>query len=105
LKAMMPFDTEKERKPLKIMEMSFSWRQVAYLVGSGVLTMELIQYTYNSHVSFLINILVFVLCLFAFTPGIVFSFFKHPVTGLFLDKHLLYHMRFKKRESGIWRRF
>jgi hypothetical protein len=105
MRALMPFDTEKERKPLKVWEMSFSWRQTAYMVVSGVIFMELCQYTYNGSVPFLVTILVFFLCSLVLIPGIVFSFIRHSSSGLFFDKYLLYYLRFKKKESGIWRRF
>jgi len=101
----MPFDTEKERKPLKIWELSFSWRQTAYMVINGVIFMELVQYTYNDSVPFFVTVLVFLLSLLVLIPGIIFSFVLHAGSGLFFDKYLLYYLRFKKKESGIWRRF
>jgi hypothetical protein len=105
MKTLMPFDTEKERKPLKIWELSFSWRQTAYMVLCGVIFMELVQYTYNDSVPFFVTILIFFLNLLVFLPGILFSFVRHAGSGLFFDKYLYYYVRFNKKESGIWRRF
>jgi hypothetical protein len=105
MRALMPFDTEKERKPLKIWEMGFSWRQTAYLSVSLLLFIQLVQWTYNESFPLVFNLIVIFMCLMVFIPGVVFGFVRHTSTGLFLDKYLLYFFRHKKRESGIWRRF
>jgi hypothetical protein len=104
MRAIMPFDTEKERKPLKIFELSFSWRSAAYLTVSLLVFMELIQYTYNGSLPFVLNFFIFMMDAFIFIPGTLFSFVKHPQSGLFLDRHLIYALRHKKKQSGMWRR-
>ncbi|OXS55071.1 hypothetical protein B1A99_25170 [Cohnella sp. CIP 111063] len=100
----MPFDTEKERKPLKVLEMSFSWRQVAYLSVSLLACIQLIQYTYVDSFPLVMNIIIIVLDLLIFVPAIVFGFIKNEATALFLDRYLTYYLRHEKRESGLWRR-
>lgn len=101
----MPFDTEKERRPLKVWEWSFSWRQVGYMSIGLLVFMQMVQWTYNGSLPYYMNILSFFLCLMLFAPAVIFSFLRNTNSGHFMDKHLLYYYRHKKRESGVWRRF
>ena len=109
LRTLLPFDTEKERKPLKlslkVFEISASYRQAAYLGINLLFFIQLIKWVLSGSMPFFINAISFFLCLVSLTPGIVFSFVKHRETGLFLDRYLWYYFRHLKNESGVWRRF
>ncbi|MGI2295619.1 PrgI family protein [Paenibacillus sp. GXUN7292] len=105
MKTYMPFNTESERKPLKVWEFAFSWRQTLYIAITLVALIQLGEYVvFKSAFPFTIKIVLFVLCLLVFVPAIVLGFVKNEATGLFLDRYLLYYFRFKKNESGVWRR-
>ncbi|MDQ0896344.1 hypothetical protein QFZ80_000172 [Paenibacillus sp. V4I7] len=105
MRTAMPFDTEKERRPIKIWELSFSWRQTAYFSIALLTFIQLVQYSYNDSFPFALSFVVFFMCAMVFVPAVLLSFVKHPQSGLFLDRHLIYRIRHKKKESGLWRRF
>ncbi len=105
MKTLMPFNTEKERKPLKVWEMSFSYRQLLYIGVSLLLFFQTFEYAYNGSFPFVLNVIVFFMCALILIPGTVFAYIRHPGSGLFLDKYLWFYSRHKKHESGLWRRF
>lgn len=104
MKTKMPFDTEMERKPLKVWEFAFSWRQCAYLAVSLVVFIQYLQYVViMPGFSFVISLVLFFLGLLLFSPAFIFGFIRNGSTGLYIDKYLLYYLRHKKNETGIWR--
>lgn len=105
MRTYMPFDTEKERKPLKILEMGISWRQGSYLAVCFVIFIQLVQYTYSDSFPLPVMVLIWLMDALIFVPALIFGFYRNQNSGLFLDKHMIYYMRHKKRESGLWRRF
>ncbi|RUS44983.1 PrgI family mobile element protein [Cohnella sp. AR92] len=103
LRALLPFDTEKERRPVKIWDWTFSWRQSAYFGAAVLLLLQLCQWVYTSSLSIIVNLIIWVLCIPVVVPFVVFALYRHPQTGHFLDRHLWYHLRHKKTQSGVWR--
>jgi hypothetical protein len=103
MRALLPFDTEKERKPVKIYDWSFSWRQSAYFGAALLLLIQLCQWVYVDSFGLIINFLFWVMCLPVVAPFFYFALYKHPQTGHFMDRHLWYRFRHKKTQSGVWR--
>ncbi len=100
MKARMPFDTEKERKPVK----NLSYRQVAYMAVSLVLYIQLIQFIYTDSMGlFGLVILIFVL-LPVNAPFLYFALVRNSQTGYFMDRHLFYYFRHKSTQVGVWRK-
>jgi hypothetical protein len=104
MRARMPFDTEKERRPVKIYDWSFSWRQTVYFGAGALLLLQLCQWVYTDSLSLIINFVFFVVCLPVVIPFVIFALFRHPQTGHYMDRHLWYMIRHKKTQSGVWRR-
>jgi hypothetical protein len=105
MRTRLPFDTEKERKPLKAWNFSISWRQLAYIVTSVVIVSETMQYTMNGDYPLVLNAILFFMNCLGLLPAAILGFKKHSQTDYFLDRHLLIYFRHKRRESGLWRRF
>lgn len=103
MRALLPFDTETERKPVKIYEWSFSWRQTAYLGAGLLLTLQLCQWVYVDSFGFLVNLLFWAMCLPISVPFLLFALIRHPQTGYFMDRHFWYRIRHRKTQSGVWR--
>ncbi|RJG21325.1 PrgI family mobile element protein [Paenibacillus thiaminolyticus] len=103
MRTLMPFDTEKERKPVKVYEWSVSWRQATYLGGGSLLFLQVCQWVYTDSVNFLINILFWVMCIPILIPFFVFALMKNSKTGHFYDRYLFYKIQHKRKQSGVWR--
>jgi len=103
MKALLPFDTEKERRPIKLYDWSFSWRQTAYFGGGLLLVLQMFQWVYVDTLSFVINLLFWVMCLPLGAPFVYFALFRNSQTGHYMDRHLWYRIRHKKTQSGVWR--
>ncbi|WP_150274095.1 PrgI family mobile element protein [Paenibacillus tepidiphilus] len=103
MRASLPFDTEKERRPLKFSSFSFSWRQALYLGGGLLLFLQVLQWTYIGSIGFIMNVIIWVMCLPILVPFVVCALMHHPQTGLYLDRHYWYKFRHKKTQSGVWR--
>jgi hypothetical protein len=103
MRAIMPFDTEKERRPIKLHDWSFSWRQTAYFGGALMTLIQSCQFVYMDSLDFIVNIIFMVMCIPLAFPFIYFAMFKSPLTGHYMDRHLWYKLRHKKSQSGVWR--
>ncbi|MEF3313836.1 PrgI family protein [Paenibacillus sp. GYB004] len=100
MKAIMPFDTEKERKTVK----NLSYRQVAYIAVAGIIYIQLVQSLYSDSLGFFGMIILIFVLLPIWAPFLYFALVKNPQTGYYMDRHLFYYFRHNSTQAGVWRK-
>ncbi|MYL35497.1 hypothetical protein GLW08_20555 [Pontibacillus yanchengensis] len=101
MRTKMPFDTEKERKVIKGM----SWRQGIYALVAGVIYITITsEIVFSGKFPFMMGFILCLLVLPIIAPLIVFAFLKNKDSGYFLDRHILYVLKHRKAQSGVWRK-
>lgn len=102
MRTRIPFDTEKERKPVKAYDWSFSWRQSAY-IGIGLLAYaQCCQWAFIGAIG-MMNLLTFLLLSPVLIIPVLCALVKNSKTGLFLDRHFWNYLNHHK-QTGIWRK-
>lgn len=97
----MPFNTEAERKTIR----QFSWRQAIYLLFAGLIYLSIVsEVVLSGSFSFIVATLLTVFVFPVTLPFLLLAFLKHPQTGYYLDRHLIFVWKFKSSQVTIWRK-